>query len=107
MLSSGYAAVRVDDEFVCDARIECRITLGCFIESDALRIDDLGDRQPVPQDCLQQLAVIPQHRRLAGVKAVRLRPALPEAEAKRTVLRRLLLGAGIFGDIEAWNTDRT
>src|SRR2546423_11783267 len=98
MLSSGYAAVRVDDEFVCDARIEGRITLGCFIESDDLRVDDLGDRQPVPQDCLQQLTIVPEHRGLPGVKAVRLRPALPKADAKRTMLRLLLLGAGSLCD---------
>src|SRR5712671_7112064 len=104
---SSHAAVRIDDEFVRDPGVESRIPLGCGIESDDLRIDDLGDRQAVPKDCLQQLAVVAQHRRLTGVKAVRPGPALPEAQAERTVLRMLVLGAGIFSYVEAWNTDRS
>jgi len=92
--------VRIDDEFVRHPGVESRIAFGCGIQGDDLRIDDLGDQQTVPQDCLQQLAIVPQHRRLAGVKAVRTGPALAQAQAQRTVLSVFVLGAGIFGYIE-------
>ena len=73
--------MRIDDKLMRNPGIESRITLGCGIERDDFRIDDLGDWQAVPQDCLQQLAVVPQHRRLAGVKAVRPGPALAQSQA--------------------------
>src|SRR3954452_5879051 len=106
LCSVCHAAMRIDDEFVRDAGVESRVALGCGIEADDLRIDDFANRQPVPEDRLQQLAVVAQHGCLAGVKAVRLGPALTEPQAQRTVLRVLVLGAGIFGDLEARNTDR-
>src|SRR5258708_15999116 len=96
MSPPGHGAVRIDDEFVRHAGVECRITLGCGIEADDLRVDDLCDRQPVPQDCLQQLTVIPQHRRLAGVKAVRLRPTLAQVQDPRTVLCKLFFRSAIL-----------
>ena len=74
--------MRVDDEFVRDAGIEIPVALGGLVEGDDLDVDDVADRQPVPQDRLHQLPVVLQHRGLPGVEAVRLRPAEAEAKAQ-------------------------
>src|SRR5438270_12266602 len=42
LCSVCHAAVRIDDEFVRDAGVESRVTLGCGIEADDLRIDDFA-----------------------------------------------------------------
>ena len=98
--------MRIDDEFVCDAGVEVFVAFRRLLKTDHLDIDDLGDRQSIPQYRLHQLVVVFQHRRLAGVEGVGLRPAEPEAQAEIAVLGCLLLGAGIVRDIEAGNADR-
>ena len=71
--------MRIDDEFVCDARVEGFVTVRRLLKLDHLDIDDLGDGQSIPKYRLHELAVVFQHWRLAGVEAVGLRPTKAEA----------------------------
>lgn len=87
--------VRIDHEFVRDSGVEAPIALRRLVEADDLDVDDVGDGQPIPQDRLHQLPVVPQHRRLAGVEAVRPGPAEPETKPELATLRGVVLRSRI------------
>ena len=42
--------MRIDDELAGGTGVEVFVTLRRLVELDHLDVDDLGDRQPVPQD---------------------------------------------------------
>jgi hypothetical protein len=54
----GKLPVRIDDEFAGDAGVEVLVAFRRLVEADHLDIDDLGDRQPVPEYRLHQLTVV-------------------------------------------------
>src|SRR5229473_6267087 len=78
----GKLPVRIDDEFAGDAGVEVLVAFRRLVEADYLDIDDLGNRQPVPEYRLHQLPVVFQHRRLAGMEGVGLGPAETEPQAE-------------------------
>lgn len=72
--------MRIKHELGGRALIEAFISLHGIIKGDDLGVDDIGNRQAVVQDGLHELTVIFQHRCLAGVEGLRLRPAKAEAQ---------------------------
>jgi hypothetical protein len=102
----GELPVRIDNEFASDAGVEALVAFRRLLQIDHLDIDDLGDGQPVPKDRLHELPVVFQHRRLAGMEAVRLCPTETKPQAKVAIFGCLLLCARLGGHIQTGNADR-
>ena len=95
----------IDDELLRCSLVEVLVALRSAVEGDDGCVDDLRDGQTVVQDGLHELPVVLEDGGLAGEEAVRLRPSQSEAHAQVSGLGRLVVGAGIFGDVEAGNAD--
>src|SRR5260221_404292 len=64
-------------------------------------------RESIRQNCLHQLPVVSQHRRLARVEAVRLGPTETETKAQFAVSCSFILRSRIIRHIEAGDANRT
>src|SRR5882757_2210858 len=106
--SSSYLCdfpVRVDDKLVRDAGVEGLIALRRLVEGNHLDIDDVGDRQRVPQDRLHELPIVLDDRSLSGVETVGFCPAETQAKAEIAKLGCLLLCSRIFSHIQTGDAD--
>ena len=86
--------MRVKDKLLGCSFIELSITLRGIAEGKYGGVYDFCNRQAAMQDGLHELAVVLQHRGLAGVEAVRLRPAKAKAHLQITGLAGFSLAPG-------------
>src|SRR5208282_2488580 len=68
-------------------------------------IDDFGDRQTIVQQRHHELPIVAQDGRLAGVEGVRLGPTEAQPKTEVAGFGGLVVGAGIFGDIQSRYAD--
>src|SRR6266851_2084465 len=105
--SVPHAVMRVDDEFLGHPGIERLVRLGCLRERNQLDIYRLRNLDAIMKDRHHEAAVVFHHRRLTRRKGMGLCPSESESHREVPALRSFVLGAGIFGDVEAGNTDRS
>ena len=95
----------IDDELLRCSLVEILVALRSVVEGNHGCVDDLRDGQAVVEDRLHKLPVVLEDGGLAGEEAVRFGPSEAEAHAQISGLCRLVVGAGILGDVEAGNAD--
>jgi hypothetical protein len=76
----------IQNELLCHARIKLPVSNRRLTQGEDRSVDNLGDLQTIMEDGLHQLAVVLEHRSLAGVEPMRLRPSEPEPHFKLPVL---------------------
>ena len=75
-------AVRVKHKLAGHTRVKFLVTLRGIFQRNDLRVDDLGNIETTVQDGLHQLAIVLNHRCLAGMEGVSLRPAQAKAQTQ-------------------------
>ena len=61
-------AIRIQHELRCSTLIETLISVCSIFERNDPGVDNICNRQPIPQDRLLELAIVFQHRRLSRMK---------------------------------------
>ena len=103
MASGPHAVMRIDDEFLGYAGVECLIGLGRLSERNQLDIDRLRNLDAVMKDRHHQAAVVFHHGCLTGRKGMRLCPSESQPHREVPAPRSCVLGPWIFGDVQARN----
>src|SRR5206468_9081330 len=99
------STMRIKNILLSRAFVEIPVALRRLVQRHNCRVDDLRYRETVMQDCLHQLSVITEHRRLPGEEAVTLRPSEAAPHSKVPLLCGFILRPRIFCNVQACDAD--